>query len=64
MSLPVSRNLSLVGTDYELPVPQKVIQKLKKLNLNGYDYNEPGSLTMAYRVPDNLVGQSLRAAHK
>lgn len=30
----------------------------------GYDYNQPGSLTMAYRVPDNLVGGDLRNATK
>ena len=29
-----------------------------------YDYNQPGSLTMAYRVPDNLIGGDLRSATK
>ena len=35
----------------------------KKKNgiLNGdYDYNEPGSLELAYRVPENLIGEDLK----
>lgn len=27
-----------------------------------YDYNAPGMMTLANRVPDNLVGQDLRNA--
>ena len=27
-----------------------------------YDYNQPGSFEMAYRVPDNLFGKTLREA--
>ena len=41
------------------------IRKLSKLNpKEGYDYNKPGSLTLAYRVPDNMVGEDLRNANK
>ena len=39
------------------------IRKLAKLK-QGYDYDKPGSLTMAYRVPDNMVGDDLRNANK
>lgn len=49
--------------DYEMPLTQQKLQKLQKANQN-YNYNEPGSMAMAYRVPDNLVGKSLRTAHK
>ena len=29
-----------------------------------YDFNKPGALTLAYRVPHNPIGQSLRRATK
>ena len=51
-------------SDYGVPVSQQILKKLAKTNLNEYNYNQPGSLTMAYRVPTNLVGQSLRNANK
>ena len=28
-----------------------------------YDYNTPGSFELAYRVPDNLIGNSLKNAN-
>ena len=41
------------------------IRKLAKLKQkDGYDYNKPGSLTLAYRVPENMVGDDLRNATK
>ena len=33
-------------------------------NMEHYDYNLPGHLEMAYRVPDNLFGKTLRFALK
>jgi hypothetical protein len=30
------------------------------LSPNKYNYNEPGAMQMAYRIPDNLVGDDLR----
>ena len=55
-----------VTSDYSdnVPISQKILEKLQTVNLNGYDYDKPGSLTMAYRVPENLVGQGLREATK
>ena len=29
-----------------------------------YNYDKPGSLTMAYRVPENFIGQTLRDVTK
>ena len=29
-----------------------------------YDYNAPGMMEMAYRVPDNMIGSTLRSANK
>ena len=29
-----------------------------------YDYNSPGMMEMAYRVPDNMIGSTLRSANK
>ena len=29
---------------------------------NKYSYNQPGMMELAYRVPDNLIGRTLRDA--
>ena len=47
-----STSSPMKNNDYEAPpVSQQILNKLAKVNLNGYNYNDPGSLTMAYRVP-------------
>lgn len=43
-------------------ITQKKNQR-RNLLFSKYDYNSPGSFELAYRVPDNLIGNNLKNAN-
>lgn len=54
------------GTDFSPENVNSVDHNIKdfKFYSTKYNYNKPGMMEMAYRVPDNYVGQTLRNATK
>ena len=53
------------NTDFSPATINSVDYNLKKdLYTSKYNYNKPGMMEMAYRVPGNMIGKTLRKASK
>ena len=56
------QSFTIAEVEHKENISKKRLAKLRPKQ--GYDYNSPASLTMAYRIPDNLIGGDLRNATK
>ena len=54
------------NTKYYIPSVDHNVGARRNMRLSNtrYDYNAPGMMEMAYRVPDNMIGSTLRTANK
>lgn len=44
------------------PIHHRALTQLSQYDFTNYDYQAPGHMQLAYRVPDNLIGRDLRQA--